>query len=72
MIWKCNQGGKRVKGIEMEKKKFDQNKYIQKYVKDHYVHIHLTCKPEVKKILVNKAKEAGMSLAQYLIKKGLE
>lgn len=56
----------------MEKKKFDQNKYIQKYVKDHYVHIHLTCKPEIKIILVNKAKEAGMSLAQYLIKKGLE
>ena len=53
-----------------DEKKFDQNKYIQNYVKENYSHVHFTCRPEVK--LAAKAKAAGLTLSQYLIKKGLE
>ena len=52
--------------------KFDQNKYIQKYIKDNYARISIACKPEVKEELAAKAKAAGLTLSQYLIKKGLE
>lgn len=56
-----------------DEKKFDQNKYIQNYVKENYSHVHFTCKPEIKAQLMEKAKAAGFtSLSQYLIKKGLE
>lgn len=55
------------------KKKFDQNKYIQEYSKEHYVRIEIRCKPEIKEKLKEKADAAGMaSLSQYLIKRGLE
>ena len=57
----------------MEEKKFDQSKYIQQYMKEHYVRVEFKCKPEIKEELIRKAKEAGFtSLSQYLIKKGLE
>lgn len=56
----------------MENKKFDQNKYIQAYVKEHYARISIVCKPEEKERLVEKAKASGLTLSQYLIKKGLE
>ena len=53
--------------------KFDQNKYIQQYMKEHYARIEVKCKPEIKAQLMEKAKAAGFtSLSQYLIKKGLE
>lgn len=53
--------------------KFDQNKYIQQYMKDHYARIEIKCRPEIKQELAAKAKAAGFaSLSQYLIKKGLE
>lgn len=56
-----------------EKKKFDQNKYIQQYMKEHYSRIEIKCRPEIKEELMRKAKAAGFaSLSQYLIKKGLE
>ena len=53
--------------------KFDQSKYIQAYMKEHYVRIEVKCRPEIKEELKRKAKTAGFaSLSQYLIKKGLE
>ena len=52
--------------------KFDQNKYIQNYVKENYSHVHFTCKPDVKEELMRKAKAEGLTLSQYLIKRGLE
>lgn len=55
-----------------DEKKFDQNKYIQNYVKENYSHVHFTCKPDVKEELMRKAKAEGLTLSQYLIKKGLE
>lgn len=55
-----------------DEKKFDQNKYIQNYVKENYSHVHFTCKPEVKEELMRKAKAEGLTLSQYLIKRGLE
>jgi SRSO17 transposase len=56
-----------------EEKKFNQSKYIQDYMKEHYFRIEIKCKPEIKEELIRKAKEAGFtSLSQYLIKKGLE
>ena len=54
------------------KEKFDQNKYIQKYHKEHYERIEFRCKPEEKKELVRRAEKAGLPLSRYLIKKGLE
>ena len=57
----------------MEEKKFDQSKYIQQYMKEHYVRVEFKCKPEIKEELMRKAKAAGFtSLSQYLIKKVLE
>lgn len=56
----------------MASEKFDQNKYIQKYIKENYARISIACKPEIKKTLTEKAKAAGLTLSQYLIKKGLE
>lgn len=55
-----------------DEKKFDQNKYIQNYVKENYSHVHFTCKPDVKEELMRKAKAEGLTLSQYLIKRGLE
>jgi hypothetical protein len=55
-----------------DEKKFDQNKYIQNYVKENYSHVHFTCRPEIKEELMRKAKTEGLTLSQYLIKKGLE
>lgn len=55
-----------------DEKKFDQNKYIQNYVKENYSHVHFTCKPEIKEELMRKAKAEGLTLSQYLIKRGLE
>lgn len=55
-----------------DEKKFDQNKYIQNYVKENYSHVHFTCKPDVKEELIRKAKAEGLTLSQYLIKRGLE
>ena len=55
-----------------DEKKFDQNKYIQNYVKENYSHVHFTCRPEIKEELMRKAKAEGLTLSQYLIKKGLE
>ena len=55
-----------------DEKKFDQNKYIQNYVKENYSHVHFTCLPEIKQELAANAKAAGLTLSQYLIKKGLE
>ena len=56
-----------------EDKKFNQSKYIQQYMKEHYVRVEFKCKPEIKEELIKKAKAAGFtSLSQYLIKKGLE
>lgn len=52
--------------------KFDQSKYIQRYMKEHYSRIEIKCRPEIKKELAAKAKAAGLTLSQYLIKKGLE
>lgn len=52
--------------------KFDQNKYIQQYMKENYVRISIACRPEIKEELAAKAKAAGLTLSQYLIKKGLE
>lgn len=56
----------------MEEKKFDQSKYIQQYMKEHYARIEIKCRPEVKQELAAKAKAAGLTLSQYLIKRGLE
>ena len=57
----------------MGEKKFDQSKYIQQYMKEHYARVEFKCKPEIKEELMRKAKAAGFtSLSQYLIKKGLE
>ena len=57
----------------MEEKKFDQSKYIQQYMKEHYVRVEFKCKPEIKEELMRKAKAAGFtSLSQYKKKKGLE
>jgi uncharacterized protein (DUF1778 family) len=55
-----------------EEKKFNQSKYIQAYMKEHYSRIEIKCKPEIKEQLAAKAKAAGLTLSQYLIKKGLE
>ena len=55
-----------------DEKKFNQNIYIQNYVKENYSHVHFTCRPEIKEELAAKAKAAGLTLSQYLIKKGLE
>lgn len=55
-----------------DEKKFNQNKYIQNYVKENYSHVHFTCKPDVKEELMRKAKAENLTLSQYLIKKGLE
>lgn len=55
-----------------DEKKFDQNKYIQNYVKKNYSHVHFTCRPEIKEELMRKAKAEGLTLSQYLIKRGLE
>jgi len=55
-----------------DEKKFDQNKYIQNYVKENYSHVHFTCRPEIKEELMRKAKAEGLTLSQYLIKRGLE
>jgi len=55
-----------------DEKKFDQSKYIQNYVKENYSHVHFTCKPDVKEELMRKAKAEGLTLSQYLIKRGLE
>ena len=55
-----------------EEKKFNQSKYIQAYMKEHYARIEIKCRPEVKQELAAKAKDAGLTLSQYLIKKGLE
>ena len=52
--------------------KFDQSKYVQAYNKEKYARIEVKCKPEVKQALTEKAKAAGLTLSQYLIKKGLE
>lgn len=52
--------------------KFDQNKYIQKYIKENYSRISIACKPEIKEALAEKAKAAGLTLSQYLIKAGLK
>lgn len=56
----------------MEEKKFDQSKYIQAYMKEHYARIEIKCRPEIKQELAAKAKAAGLTLSQYLIKRGLE
>ncbi len=56
----------------MKEKKFNQNKYIQKYHKEHYKRIEIKCKPEEKQELVRRAEESGLPLSKYLIKKGLE
>lgn len=57
----------------MAETKFDQSKYIQAYMKEHYARIEIKCRPEIKEELMRKAKAAGFtSLSQYLIKKGLE
>ena len=45
-----------------DEKKFDQNKYIQNYVKENYSHVHFTCKPEIKEELMRKAKAEGLTL----------
>ena len=55
-----------------DEKKFDQNKYIQNYIKENYSHVHFTCRPEIKEELMRKAKTEGLTLSQYLIKRGLE
>ena len=55
-----------------DEKKFDQNKYIQNYVKENYSHVHFTCRPEIKEELMRKAKAEGLTLSQYLIKRGLD
>ena len=55
-----------------DEKKFDQNKYIQNYVKENYSHVHFTCRPEIKEELMRRAKAENLTLSQYLIKKGLE
>lgn len=55
-----------------EKKKFDQKKYIQAYNKEHYARIEIKCKPEIKEELKAKADAAGLTLNQYMIKRGLE
>ena len=55
-----------------EEKKFNQNKYIQNYIKENYSHVHFTCRPEIKEELMRKAKAEGLTLSQYLIKRGLE
>ena len=55
-----------------DEKKFDQSKYIQNYVKENYSHVHFTCRPEIKEELMRKAKAEGLTLSQYLIKRGLE
>lgn len=55
-----------------DEKKFDQNKYIQNYVKENYSHVHFTCRPEIKEELMRKAKAEGLTLSQYLIKRGLK
>lgn len=55
-----------------DEKKFDQNKYIQNYVKENYSHVHFTCRPEIKEELMRKSKAEGLTLSQYLIKRGLE
>ena len=55
-----------------EEKKFNQSKYIQAYMKEHYSRIEIKCQPGVKEELAAKAKAAGLTLSQYLIKKGLE
>ena len=52
--------------------KFDQSKYIQQYMKEHYSRIEIKCKPEIKEELMRKAKAEGLTLSQYLIKRGLE
>lgn len=55
-----------------EKKKFDQKKYIQDYNREHYARIEIKCKPEIKEKLKERADAAGMTLNQYLIRKGLD
>ena len=52
--------------------KFNQSKYVQAYNKEKYARIEVKCKPDVKQALTEKAKAAGLTLSQYLIKKGLE
>ena len=52
--------------------KFDQSKYIQAYMKEHYARIEIKCRPEIKDELMRKAKAEGLTLSQYLIKRGLE
>ena len=56
----------------MAETKFDQSKYIQAYMKEHYARIEIKCRPEIKEELMRKAKAAGLTLSQYLVKKGLE
>jgi uncharacterized protein (DUF1778 family) len=51
--------------------KFDQSKYIQAYMKEHYARIEIKCRPEIKQELAAKAKAAGLTLSQYLIQRGL-
>ena len=55
-----------------EEKKFNQSKYIQQYVKEHYARVEFKCKPEIKEELMRRAKAENLTLSQYLIKKGLE
>ena len=55
-----------------EEKKFNQSKYIQQYMKEHYARVEFKCKPEIKEEWMRRAKAENLTLSQYLIKKGLE
>ena len=56
---------------ENETKKFDQNKYIQAYMKEKYKNMQLRCKPEIFDKITDYCKNMDISRADFLIKSAL-
>ena len=56
---------------ENETKKFDQNAYIQAYMKEKYKNMQLRCKPEIFDKITTYCKEMDISRTEFLVKSAL-
>lgn len=50
----------------MGKGKFDKNKYVADYKRDHYYHMVSMLPPEYKEIVKTRSESLGLSMTQYI------
>lgn len=56
---------------ENETKKFDQNAYIQAYMKEKYKNMQLRCRPEIFDKITTYCKDMDISRTEFLVKSAL-